>query len=191
MTDFSIQPFDRKELLTQLLNKEDSLTISEFETISLGSIYEDNYLIIYWQSFGKTSGESALVQPAFILKESIVNNFGDNNILRGGYQLANSTHNSLRHFALTKVELLNATQGNPIWFSLIENDNSELILANGQSADGNTKTLHEFQYDVDYNFKDTWNKAKLWLGDKDKKIPYYDMDISSTGTKGYIAITKM
>ena len=104
MTDFSIQPFDRNELLTKLLNKEDNLTISEFETITLGSIYEDNYLIIYWEPIGGN-----LAQPAFILKESIVNNFGDNNILRGGYQLANSTHNSLRHFALTKGEIRKAT----------------------------------------------------------------------------------
>jgi hypothetical protein len=186
MTDFSIQPFDRNELLTKLLNKEDNLTISEFDTISLGSIYEDNYLIIYWESIGEN-----LAQPAFILKESIVNNFGDNNILRGGYQLANSTHNSLRHFALTKGEIINATLENPIWFSLIENGNSEQILANSLGAGDSTYSVNEFKYDVDYNFKNTWNKAKLWLGDKDKKIPYYDMDISSTGTKGYISITKM
>jgi hypothetical protein len=186
MTNFSIQPFSRNDLLTKILNKEDSLTISEFETISLGSIYEDNYLIIYWEAFGET-----LVQPAFILKESIVNNFGDNNILRGGYQLANSTHNSLRHFALTKFELIKATQGNPIWFSLIESASSEQILANDLTTGNLTQEVNDFQYDVDYNFKNTWNKAKLWLGDKDKKIPYYDIDISSTGTKGYMSITKM
>ena len=75
---------------------------------------------------------------------------------------------------------------------MIEPENSEQILANSLNAEDSTyEDVNEFKYDVDYNFKDTWNKAKLWLGDKDKKIPYYDMDISSTGTKGYIAITKM
>jgi hypothetical protein len=74
---------------------------------------------------------------------------------------------------------------------LIESASSEQILANDLTTGNLTQEVNDFQYDVDYNFKNTWNKAKLWLGDKDKKIPYYDIDISSTGTKGYMSITKM
>lgn len=183
MTNFSIEPFFKNTLLTNLLNEQDNIIKLEFDTNSLGSIYQDNNIIISWNSMG-----NLLIQPAFIIKNSIINNFNTNNIIRGGFQLTNQSHNALRHFALQKSELKNASESNPIWFSLVDNNinPSETILGND-----NTQVNNNFTYDIDYNFKDTWNKAKVWLGDKDKKLPYYDIDIWSSGNKGYMIITKM
>lgn len=190
MTNFSIEPFFKSNLLTNILNEQDNITKIEFEIDSLGSLYEDNSIIIYWQSFG-----TFLIQPAFIIKQNILTNFNNNNIIRGGFQLANQSHNSLRHFALTKSELILSSELNPIWFSLVDGDSSEdpseTILGNSVNANGPTYQQDNFVYDTDYNFKANWNKAKVWLGDKDKKIPYYDIDIWSSGNKGYMIINKM
>lgn len=78
-------------------------------------------------------------------------------------------------------KLLNDEQNSTTIFSFNYIQNTEYYFS---SFDGTLNNM-----DTDYNLNNNWNKTTIWINSHDSRFQHHNIELFSTGNKGYYNIT--